>query len=530
MQAFRVALAVVALAVPGLSQALTTLFASNNAGNAGGGIYFDVNVLNPAGITIVQIDLNCGPAAGTGGVPGTLDVFTIPGTRVTNQTNFGAWNGPSSLGNALTTAPFNTPTTVLLMTPLQLAQGSWGLAFRANGFANAYTNGTGNNQNFGNTDLTIACGEASNVPFTAPVFSPRVVNCTIHYSPGGSGTLLSLATPYGAGCVDSYTSFYENFQPGTMDLGNSSMSMFNTGTGYLVLSGVASYVVPPAAATTLALSNDSEVTVALAAPMPVAGGTTTNLTVCSNGFVSVGIGNGISALPHVASFLAMPRTVFASWHDYDPFSASSGRVKFHQASGTAYVTWDGVFDSLSTGSSTFQVQFDLASGHVHFVWRAMSTQGNGHLVGYSPGGPSRDPGNRDLSATLAGSIALGTTDIVPLAFAVSPRPIVNTTIQLTTSNLEPTTAVGAVALGFNRLMPPTNLTSVGMAGCFQYHDVLATYLYVPLGAASVNTPLVVPNLLGLQLQAQSYCYDPASTQTLLGARSSRAFDLRCGDF
>jgi hypothetical protein len=68
---------------------LTTTFANNNGGSVGGGIYFDLLVTNPAGITINAMDLN---VTGTGSV----EVYTTPLTRVGNQTNPGVWTLVSS--------------------------------------------------------------------------------------------------------------------------------------------------------------------------------------------------------------------------------------------------------------------------------------------------------------------------------------------------------------------------------------------------------------------------------------------------
>lgn len=42
--------------------------------------------------------------------------------------------------------------------------------------------GLGTNQNYSNADLSLALGSATNVPFTQPVFSPRVWNGTIFYT------------------------------------------------------------------------------------------------------------------------------------------------------------------------------------------------------------------------------------------------------------------------------------------------------------------------------------------------------------
>jgi hypothetical protein len=79
-----------ALAMPSaaLAQSITTLFLGGNRGNNGGNVYFDVNVTNPAGLTITSFDMNNNGAA--------LDLFdvivyTVPLTSVGNEANMAAW-------------------------------------------------------------------------------------------------------------------------------------------------------------------------------------------------------------------------------------------------------------------------------------------------------------------------------------------------------------------------------------------------------------------------------------------------------
>jgi hypothetical protein len=83
-----------------------------------------------------------------------------------------------------------------------LGQGLWGIAYVANGFDNVYTNGTGLNQNHFSADCDISAGKASNVPFTAPLFTPRVVNTRIHYcASAGGGTNYCRPTRTNRGCL-----------------------------------------------------------------------------------------------------------------------------------------------------------------------------------------------------------------------------------------------------------------------------------------------------------------------------------------
>ena len=60
--------------------------------------------------------------------------------------------------------------------------------------------------------------------------------------------------------------------------------------------------------------------------------------------------------------------------------------------------------------------------------------------------------------------------------------------------------------------------------------MLANLLFVPARATAVTTALVVPNLVGLQLQVQSFAYDPIHPITPLGAVTSPALELLCGDW
>jgi len=106
------------------------------------------------------------------------------------------------------------------------------------------------------------------------------------FTPAGGGTPAS-NTSLGQGCIRSFASFYELFAAGGFDLSNSSMSMLYNGTGYIVLPGITTYLAPGANATSLTLGDDTQTAVTLATAFPYVGGTTTSLSVCSNGFVSV---------------------------------------------------------------------------------------------------------------------------------------------------------------------------------------------------------------------------------------------------
>jgi hypothetical protein len=310
-----------------------------------------------------------------------------------------------------------------------------------------------------------------------------------------------------------------------------------SGTGYVVLPGISAYVPPSASATSLALTDDSQIAVALTGSFPFPGGTTSSLTVCSNGYVSVATGNGTAFTPVVATMLAAPQTGWWNWHDYNSTMPGSGQVKFEQIGTIAYVSWDGVYDHTGTtpaNANTFQFQFDTSTGAVHLVFQTMSALGNARLVGYSPGGASFDPGNTDISAVLPASITLTGTDVSPLALTASARPLIGTSINLVTSN-ETGISVGVNFLSLVQIPAPgVNLAIIGAPGCPALVDINAgvgNFIGTPgLPGLALSVPLAIPNiplLLGSSIFSQSVWLDAAANP--FGLLTSNGVQLLLGN-
>src|SRR5437899_26520 len=163
---------------------ITTLFASNNNGSAGGAVYFDLTVAaNP--ITVTALDINTDFT----GAFSNFRVYVLPGmTFQGHETNMALWTQVAT--GSGTGAGLNQPTHVTLSNSFPLTAGTlYGIALVADpAFGHFYTNGNGSNQNYSNADLALFLGSATNVPFTAPVFSPRVWNGTIYYGGGPCGS------------------------------------------------------------------------------------------------------------------------------------------------------------------------------------------------------------------------------------------------------------------------------------------------------------------------------------------------------
>jgi len=492
------------LASSALSQSpITTLFASDNGGNVGGTIYFDLEIPPGPPIWIHGIDLNLGSPIGA---PGMLNVHVCPLGRRDFQRSPDMW---TLVGAApLIAAGVNLPTHVM-PPPFVLAPGRYGIAYQVVGVKHAYTDGTGFNQVYANADMTIRCGEACNGAFAgAAVFSPRVVNTSIHYAFGGAIPNWATAARFGRSCgVAPYASFYEHFPlAGAFDLAGASMTLVHGAAGYMVIPGGA-FVPPTPAAAVLALGDDTKVMMPLGSLMPIPGQPSTPaIEICSNGFVSAATGNTTSWVPSVESFLAMPQSVWGSWHDYNPAAAGSGPVLFEEIGLVSFVTWLGVADHGVPGSaSTFQLQFDRGTGNVVFAWLGMSLLGNGHLVGYSPGGASAVPDGTDLSVALP--IATSTLDTAPRLSPLS-RPALGTMLALETTSVPPGTALGALAIGLVRFDPGINLAGFSMPKCELYASLDHFQIAVPIGD-SWGDLFAIPaaaGLVGFPLAAQSLTF------------------------
>ena len=183
-------LAMLACAYAANAQSITTLFASNNGGSPGGAVYFDITVgANP--LTITGYDANVGILTSFGWTV----YLTDPGvTYAGNETNMAAWTVVAT-GTGMGMGEDNV-SPVTLDNTFDLAAGTlYGMALVMGPEAgHEYTNGPLGP--YGNADVTLTLGSATNIPFSGTPFSPRVWNGTIYYDviPGpGALALLGLA-------------------------------------------------------------------------------------------------------------------------------------------------------------------------------------------------------------------------------------------------------------------------------------------------------------------------------------------------
>jgi len=163
------------------SSSLTTLFATDNAGSATGGVYFDLEAVGPNDVTITSWDANLDSA-----FVGNASVWYRAGTYSGHETSAAGWNLVGT-ATGVTSAGTDSATS-LNVGQLTIPSGTtYGIAITltptSGTVGHRYTNGS---QTYNNGALELRAGTATNVAFTAPLFSSRIWNGTVHYQFGVS--------------------------------------------------------------------------------------------------------------------------------------------------------------------------------------------------------------------------------------------------------------------------------------------------------------------------------------------------------
>ncbi len=178
------------------SNVLTSTMTADNGGSIGGAVYFDMTTSKP--IRIDQIGVNTSTTVGTAV---TMDVYlTAVGTSyVGNEASAGAWSKVASASGM--TSSSNSPSTMVLNSPLMLMPGSYGVALVARGFGHRYTGGTASNLAYNDATIALALGSASNVPFSGSIYKPRIANLEIGYVAFAPGSLKTTFASNNGGAV-----------------------------------------------------------------------------------------------------------------------------------------------------------------------------------------------------------------------------------------------------------------------------------------------------------------------------------------
>lgn len=525
-----------------------------------GQIFFDLNVLAPQ-LTLQAIAT---PILSPVGQIGQLEVWmTNPGitTHIGNELIAGNWTKVASgqiVGNGTSGSIANTLTRISCETAiggggLVLSPGSRGVALRYTG-VNPLLCSAVAGQTFSNPEMSVSNGALQYTAWgaTSAVTGAGNIWCwrgSLFYQPGVFPHACAVATNYGTGCNTVNGSFYQVFTnagsaaAASAALQGRSLNLVNTGTGYIVLPGTATYIAPTVAATALTLADDGEAQVTLPVPFVYPGGVATDLWVHANGIVSVASNSAIvgPTIPTAQSLLSAPATAWFSWHQFNPAEAGSGQVKWELVGNLFCVTWDGVESYPATPNpSTMQFQFDVTTGDVKYVWQTIDALGNsGFLywddtaIGFSPGTASPNTGN--INITTLSSLTLTVPEALPLQLDTSAKPLIGSTISLNTTR-ETGLGVGVnfVTTG-NFPAPGIDLAVIGAPGCPALVDIntgvgnVISNLGLP--GLSMSIPFTLPNnpvFAGLSVYSQSVWLDP--TANAFGALTSNGIEMLLGNF
>ena len=325
----------------------------------------------------------------------------------------------------------------------------------------------------------------------------------------------------GNGCTTRYASFYEMLSATAQDLSGLKVVGTNTGTNVVVTTVAGTGFSVPPGIPSLPLGDDTS--------MPVG---TLGLWVGSNGWLSLGAGNTTAPVPNATTFLNQPSAWLCAWTDLDPSNTAGGGVYYDEPGpGVGRATWNGVFGKGTTGPNFIQIIWDLVSRNWSIEYGAIATTNpQWWLTGYSPGGPSADPGPSDISTFGSNPLTLDLFDTLPLGLVSIGRPVqgaLAVLFQATTTNIDP---LAIIHLGIVGLVSPNfPLAGFGLPNdCFLHAslDVISGPHLFPVGTQTwtvINLPALPPSFSGFKF----FCQGATLTSSGIGPTTRFSNGLQC---
>lgn len=341
---------------------------------------------------------------------------------------------------------------------------------------------------------------------------------------------------YGNGCYNISDSYYELIDPVGMDLSGLKITALSAGgapgTGHIVTVGPGpGNFTPGPTAVTVVLGDDAE------APAGSLG-----LSIGSNCWVATAAGNSLGFTPSITTMLNQGADQVSAWTDLQPNASGSGQVFYEEAGSLATVTFDGVWGWNTTNPNTVQFTYDAVTGDYSIEFGVLSTTNpENWLVGFSPSGPSVDPGNSDLSA--ATTFVASSTNLDALSLTASGAPISTSTsgstVTYTTDNM--VEYGGGLYIGLNIIStipsnPGTPLAFLGAPGCEAYVGTLAATQTMVGATSSQSVTFAVPpgTPAGFEVYSQSINLVPPNSlpngQNAFGLTTSNGIISRISSF
>jgi hypothetical protein len=338
----------------------------------------------------------------------------------------------------------------------------------------------------------------------------------------GSGC--ARANPVGSGCTKQFASFYELQAGAFQDLAGQQVIGTYTGSGYVITTVPGPGITMPIGLAPLSLGDNTS----------VAAGTL-GMWVGSNGWLALGPGNTTAPVPSIPALLNQPSPQLSAWTDLDPSSAGGGQVYYWEPSPTVgQATWLNVLGKNSVWPNTIQITWDLASRNWTIEFGTLSPfHPHAWLVGYSPAGPSADPGQSDISTFGGSPHSIALFDVLPLTLAAVGRPIQGLTaapFTLVTTNIDPAAILHFGIVGLTGFAPPgVPLSGFGLpADCYQLAtvDIMSGPHPFPVGSqtwTALTLPALPPSFSGLPFTCQSVTLTAAG----LGPSTRVSNGIRC---
>ena len=322
---------------------------------------------------------------------------------------------------------------------------------------------------------------------------------------------------YGKGCPNLSATAYENFPPNTTDLSNTSIRLTpNAQGGYTFGPGTGTNYTHTVAG--LALGDDANGTLALPTAFAYPGGSTSTLTICSNGFIWMQTNASTDFSPTNAELFTNAARLCPMWCDGVPDGVANVQNVFAEVDAVAnkaYVSYINIpiFGGVG-GTMNVQVELDLTSGAIEYRYGAISC-GNVSIVGWAPGTPLSvvDAGSLDITAQLAAGFKTQATEQVALALASATAPIIGTAVTFSASNIPATSPLSVYVCSAGQSNPGIDLGTIGAPGCFAYvtlPEIFAVDLLTnPTSSATFTIP-ADPFFVGQSFYSQAVSFNAAA--------------------
>ncbi len=322
-------------------------------------------------------------------------------------------------------------------------------------------------------------------------------------------------TNYGVGCPNISATAYENFPANTIDMSNTSVRLTPTGSGYLFTQGTGTNYTHTVAG--LALGDDANGTLALPTPFNYPGGSTSTLTICSNGFIWLQPNTSTDFSPTNAELFSGAARLLPMWCDGVPDGATNVAnvlAEVDALNNKAYVSWFNIpiFGGVG-GTMNVQCELDLTSGAVEYRYGAVSC-GNVCIIGWAPGTGASvvDAGSIDFSARLAAGFQSTSPEQRALALASTTPPVLGASVTFQTSEI-PATGLSFYLLSAGQYNPGLDLGVIGAPGCQAYIQLPEILSLLQIGGPSASSTYSIPNdpfFIGVSVYSQSVAVDPAA--------------------